>query len=79
MHSQPAEDFYDQLHSLVNSNNIHVLLGDFNIDYFAAKDILDEVLSDYFMVVIDPTHIDGSLLDHIYLKKGWLQEYEMAS
>ena len=79
LHSQPVADFYDQLRSLVNSNNIHILLGDFNIDYFVAKDALDEVLSDYFMVVTEPTHIDGSLLDHIYLKKGWIRKFEVAS
>ena len=79
LHSQPIADFYDQLQNLVNSNNINILLGDFNVDYFAAKDILDEVLSDYVMVVTEPTHIDGSLLDHIYLKKGWFHEYDVLS
>ena len=79
LHSQPIGDFYDQLHSLVNSHNIHILLGDFNVDYFAAKDILKEVLLDYTMVVHEPTHIDGSLLDHIYIRNDWLSDYEVAS
>ena len=53
LHSQPVQDFYDQLRNFVNSNNIQILLGDFNIDYPAAKEIFDEVLSDYLMVVYD--------------------------
>ena len=75
LHSQPVQEFYDQLRNLVDSSNVHILLGDFNIDYPVTKHIFDEVLSDYHMVVYDPTHIDGSLLDHVYVKRDWAEQF----
>ena len=79
LHSQPVGDFYDQLRSLVSSYKIHILLGDFNIEYFVANDVLDEVLSNYTMVVSEPTHIDGSLLDHVYVRNGLIRDFDVAS
>ena len=70
--------YYD-LAVLVNNNNINILLGDFNINYFEKEDVLSEVLSDFKMIVTTPTYIDGSLLDHIYVKYQFLAEYDVVS
>ena len=61
----------DQLIYFTNVRKIHILLGDFNIDAFdsdaCAK--LHGILSNYRVVVKEPTHLDGALLDHVYLHK----------
>ena len=36
---------------------------------------LQRVLSNYTQVVKEPTHLSGSLLDHVYVKNSILQEY----
>ena len=62
--------FIDCLNYVVGSG-IDVLLGDLNID------VLDEVayrkmrdtLSSYNVKVLEPTHLDGALLNHVYFHK----------
>ena len=52
-------------------SGIDVLLGDFNIDAFdeVAYRRLKDTLSSYNLKVLEPTHLDGALLDHEYLHK----------
>ena len=49
-------------------NDINVILGDFNIDGYKENTDLKILLDEYTMIVNDPTHISGSLLDYIYVK-----------
>ena len=62
--------FIDSLKYVVGIG-INVLLGDFNIDgldeiaYRRVKD----TLRSYNLKVLEPTHLDGALLDHVYLHK----------
>ena len=53
------------------SSGIDVLLGDFNIDALdeVAYRRLKDTLSSYNLKVLEPTHLDGALLDHVYLHK----------
>ena len=62
--------FIDCLNYVVGSG-IDVLLGDFNIDAFdeVAYRRLKDTLSSYNLKVLEPTHLDGALLDHVYLHK----------
>ena len=52
-------------------SGIDVLLGDFNIDALdeVAYRRLKDTLSNYNLKVLEPTHLDGVLLDHVYLYK----------
>ena len=52
-------------------SGIDVLLGDFNIDALdeVACRRLKDTLSSYNLKVLEPTHKDGALLDHICLHK----------
>ena len=72
-HGLSIGSFLDSLRTILEVHNIDVLLGDFNIDLFddSLKQRLIEVLYDYNFVssVDDSTHIDGGLLDQVYLKK----------
>ena len=62
--------FIDSLKYVVGIG-INVLLGDVNIDgldeiaYRRVKD----TLRSYNLKVLEPTHLDGALLDHVYLHK----------
>ena len=53
-------------------NDINIILGDFNIDGYKENTDLKTLLEEYTMIVNDPTHISGSLLDHIYVKTTFL-------
>ena len=53
-------------------NDITITLGDFNIDAYKENTNLKLLLELYTMIVSDPTHLSGSLLDHIYVKTIFL-------
>ena len=65
-----ASAFIDCLNYAVGSG-VDVLLGDFNIDALdeVAYRRLKDTLSSYNLKVLEPTHLDGALLDHVYLHK----------
>ena len=61
----------------MSTENIHVILGDFNINGFPHDKHLTRILHDYRMIVNVPTHLSGSLLDHVYKKETILQEIKL--
>ena len=65
-----ASAFIDCLNYAVGSG-VDVLLGDFNIDALdeVAYRRLKDTLSSYNLKVLELTHLDGALLDHVYLHK----------
>ena len=69
---------YEMLQYLLNSSNVHILIGDFNIDGLARNIQLDNILSDYIQLVKEPTHLGGSLLDHVYIRKDLLDFYDFT-
>ena len=57
-------------------SGIDVLLRDFNIyalDEVAYRRLKDTVNS-YYLKVLEPTHLDGALLDHVYLHEPFGHE-----
>ena len=58
-----------QLQDLICSEQIQIILGDFNTDGFDSDNyaFLSNSLEIYYMVVQDPTHLSGSQIDHVYL------------
>lgn len=50
------------------------MLGDFNIDPLCNEVYadIDNVLTEYVVMVTEPTHNDGGLLDHMYLQIQFL-------
>ena len=57
-------------------SGIDGLLGDFNIDSLdeVAYRRLKDTLSSYNLKLLEPTHLDGALLGHIYLHKTFEHE-----
>lgn len=64
------ETFINTLQVILVENNIDILVGDFNIDAFAVVSPLQE---NYELVINQSTHLSGSLLDHVYIKKTSLK------
>jgi len=72
-----ADFLYNIQHLRSRVDKVHIILGDFNINALAHPEInfLNEYLShDYQMVVSSPTHISGSLIDHVYVHKDLLED-----
>ena len=46
-----------------------IILGDFNINVFANNNSLQQAMLQYQLINYEPTHISGSLLDHVYINK----------
>ena len=68
------------LNELINAADdiIHIILGDFNVNGFSENNYIDEFLSDYELVVNEPTHISGSLIDHVYVRKEVLDVADVS-
>ena len=67
--------FYELIHYLSTANDIDFIMGDFNLK---PNEQLDQVLSEYKQLVTESTHIGGSILDHIYVKKSFLSKYNVC-
>ena len=49
-------------------------MGDFNLK---PNDQLGSLLDEYSQLVTEPTHLTGSILDHVYVKKSFLSLYDV--
>ena len=63
----PVAGFLDQLTYFTNARKINMLLSD-------ACGKLHDILSNYRLVVKQPSHLVGTLLDHVYLHKLFLSQ-----
>ena len=70
--------FSNWLAEFVNSHNIGIILGDFNINYFEGNTRLLHVFSNYVQIVSNSTRLSGTLLDHVYLSKEFLSETDVT-
>ena len=52
-------------------------MGDFNINALCQDSQISQILSDYVQTDTEPTHISGSLLDHIYIHKHVLDSMDV--
>ena len=57
---------------LLLSQSPDVVVGDFNTNAFKENEGLNSIFEDYHLIVSEPTHLAGSLLDHVYIKKPLL-------
>ena len=71
--------FYDTLIDITQSNEFHIVLGDFNINAqdHAGANALSQIFIDYRQIVQDPTHLAGATLDHVYLKKNFIDQFTL--
>ena len=71
--SSNKSQFFDKLEKFLNSQkeDIDIILGDFNINAadFDHEETSSCLSSSYNLIVNEPTHLSGSVLDHIYVNK----------
>ena len=64
--------FINGLNYLLRTHTIHIVLGDFNINYYSCKEVkpLTSMMEslNYVQIVKRPTFLYGSLLDHVYVQ-----------
>ena len=70
---------YNTLENLLSDHHtIDLVLGDFNIDILNSTNInLQNLLSNYTLLVNEATHISGYLLDHAYVNNKTLQKFSI--
>ena len=72
--AQPTPGFLEALSYISASMDIDIVVGDFNL----KPDIqLTNALSQYEQLVLEATHIGGSILDHAYVKKSLLGHFSI--
>ena len=75
-------NFLYKIQHLQDASEItHIILGDFNKNYVSDEsDFIKAYLEqDYQMIVQEPTHISGSLIDHVYIHKDLFKRYEITA
>lgn len=73
-----SRQFADYLISLVQSKMPDVIFGDFNIDFLTDSSnflITSICMLGYEMIVTEPTHVRGSLLDHVYVRTALYNQF----
>lgn len=70
--------FYKLATSLIEVRETDIILGDFNINLLKEsneKEMLQYHLRDFQQIVEGPTHVDGGLIDHVYIRKSLLEKF----
>ena len=76
LNNQPLMTFYDYLYHFIEAKEVDTMVGDFNIDA-CSKSRLPQILSEYVELTEFTTHIAGTSLDHVYVKKSFLEDYKV--
>ena len=69
-----SRDFCELVHYLSISHRPDLILGDFNMK---PNEQLNNLLQNYQQIVLEPTHIAGSILDHVYALSELSQEISL--
>ena len=73
------QTYCENLTNLLRLESIQNVLADFNINALNSNNPLVSVFADYTQIVSKPTHLSGSLLDHVYIKKTLLETVDIIS
>ena len=71
--------FLHTIEHIKRQNEVHTILGDFNINIIKGNPRISIVLSNYTQIVREPTHISGSSIDHVYIKNEFLESVNATS
>lgn len=73
------EDSLYLIQHFLENEVIDVILGDFNVNALSEENYFLHYLTEYKQVVTEPTHISGSLIDHIYVHKNLFDMFEIET
>ena len=72
------QEFSQLMQYLLAANSIDIS-GDFNYDLLKViKNKLLNIFTDHVQMASKPTHISGSLIDHVYIKKTLMEEFSTS-
>ena len=57
----------------------NIVLGDFDISIIEGNRKISTVFLNYLQILREPTHISGSLIDHIYSQNEFLESFNATS
>ena len=79
--SIPISIFSNTIDRLMASEQIDIVLGDFTIDALDLQQsiFVNNLLTVYDMVVDEPTHLGGGLIDQVYVRKSLLSHFKLTS
>ena len=70
------QKFSQLMQYLLTANSIHIIAGNFNYDLLKViENKLLDIFTNHVQMVNKPTHIFGSLIDHVYIKKALMEEF----
>jgi len=61
----------------LENETVDVILGDFNVNAFSKGNFFLDFLTDYTQIVTEPTHISGSLIDHVYVHENLSNNFDV--
>ena len=71
------QEFFKMLQYLPVTHSVDIVASDYNFDILKVSE--NNLLLNHFMeqaqIVNKPTHISGSLIDHVYIKKMLMEEF----
>ena len=62
----PLNTFYEMIHEVNLYYEVDIIAGDFNVK---PNGQLNAIFQLYDQCVLEPTHLSGAVLDHVYVKK----------
>ena len=80
LHFKPPDSsltvFYNRLETLLSTSKmLNIVLGDFNINIVThSNSKMQQLMSQYKLIIHEPTHISRSLLDHFYINRKALEK-----
>ena len=70
------QEFFQMLQYLLATHSVDTIAGDFNYDILkVSQNKLLDIFTDHVQMVNKPTHISGSLIEHVYIKKALMEEF----
>ena len=74
--SMHMQEFFQMLQYLLATNSIDITAGEFNYDLLkVSQNKFLDIFTDHVQMVNKPTHIYGSLIDHVCIKKALMEEF----
>jgi len=63
----------------ISDSKIDIIMGDFNKNALSIDNYFERYLSDYEQIVEQPTHISGSLIDHVYVHRSFRETLDVKT
>ena len=74
--SMGIQNFFQMLQYLLATHSTEIIAGHFNYDLLkVSQNTFLEIFTDRVQMVNIPTHISGSLIDQVYIKKALMDEF----